>query len=294
MKITVLLTLSIFVCLLSDISYSQNKTPSASNNSEEGITIYNFEFFEPYRPSHAKDMLERIPGATAALNNRGDISGEESNRRGLRSQTTQILINGKRITTKGNSLQEYFERIPASQVKRIEVIAGNVREIDADAGSRVINIVLQDQSSIGGTWNIGNVSFTDQQHMPTASASISGEPGKWSYTLFGQTRPFQIPRRLEETFLDSSDTPFIRKNEKRRIESRNYVGRGRVAYSISDTEQLQLSGFVSKRPINLVRDFEYIYDVDEYTILNMLDGCCRKHGLITFITTNFPEKLDSV
>ena len=125
-KLTLLATFIILACLLPHVSKSQNNTSPSSNTSEEGITIYNAEFFEPYRPSHAKDMLERIPGATAALNNRYDISGEESNRRGLRSQTTQILINSKRITTKGNSLQEYFERIPSSQVKRIEVIAGNV------------------------------------------------------------------------------------------------------------------------------------------------------------------------
>ena len=146
---------------------------ASAGQTEEGITVYEPDFFAPYRPSHAKDMLERVPGAAGALSNSaGTLSGDDD-RRGLRSQTTQVLINGKRLTTKGNSIQDYFERIPASQVKRIEVITGNVREIDADVGSRVINVVLADTGGIGGTWNAGNVSFTDGQHMPTLAGSLS-------------------------------------------------------------------------------------------------------------------------
>lgn len=235
---------------------------TSEDQNDGGITVYEPDFFAPYRPTHAKDMLERVPGAAGALGDGGGTLSGDDDRRGLRSQTTQILINGKRLTTKGNSIADYFQRIPADQVERIEVITGNVREIDADVGSRVINVVLADTGRPGGTWEVGNVSFTDGQHMPTASASISGEPGNWSYTLSGETRPRQLPR-LQREFLSNSDGQLLIENEeRRRMKSRRYIGRGRAAYSFGDNHQAQVSGFIEDRPITRQRDVEFSFGID--------------------------------
>lgn len=228
----------------------------------DGVTVYEPDFFAPYRPTHAKDMLERVPGASGALSDGGGTLSGDDDRRGLRSQTTQILINGKRLTTKGNSIADYFQRIPADQVERIEVITGNVREIDADVGGRVINVVLANTGRPGGTWEVGNVSFTDGQHMPTASGSISGEAGNWSYTLSGETRPRQLPR-LQREFLSNSDGQLLIENEeRRRMKSRRYIGRGRAAYSFGNNHQAQVSGFIEDRPITRQRDEEFSFGID--------------------------------
>lgn len=245
------------------IEIPKNTVAPTAEQSDDGVTIYEPGFFAPYRPTHAKDMLERVPGASGALGNEGGTLSGDDDRRGLRSQTTQILINGKRLTTKGNSIADYFERIPADQVERIEVITGNVREIDADVGSRVINIVLADTGRPGGTWSVGNVSFTDGQHMPTLAGSISGEPGNWSYTLSGETRPRQLPR-LQREFLSNSDGQLLIENEeRRRMKSRRYIGRGRAAYSFGDSHQVQISGFIEDRPITRQRDVEFSFRIDE-------------------------------
>lgn len=249
------LVLTCCATVMLDSAASAQSLPSSAEQ-EDGITVYEPDFFAAYRPSHAKDMLERVPGAAGALSGGGTLSGDDD-RRGLRSQTTQILINGKRLTTKGNSIQDYFQRIPANQVERIEVITGNVREIDADVGGRVINVVLTDTGRPGGTWNVGSVFFTDGQIMPTLAGSISGEPGNWSYTLFGETRPRQLPRVQRELLSDSQGALIIDRTERRRMKSRRYVGRGRVAYSWDKDHQAQLSGFVDNRPISSVRDVEF-------------------------------------
>lgn len=260
---------------------AQAQTPGAqtvptSEQTDDGITIYEPDFFVPYRPTHAKDMLERVPGASGALGNEGGSLSGDDDRRGLRSQTTQILINGKRLTTKGNTITDYFERIPADQVERIEVITGNVREIDADVGSRVINVVLADTGSPGGTWSFGDVSFTDGQHMPTLSGSISGEPGNWSYTLSGETRPRQLPR-LQREFLSNSDGElFIENEERRRMKSRRYIGRGRAAYSFGDNHQAQISGFIENRPITRQRDVEFFFGIDDEGRRNPAGGGIRQ------------------
>lgn len=250
-------------------SAASAQQPAPSVEQEEGVTVYEPDFFAAYRPSHAKDMLERVPGAAGALSDGGTLSGDDD-RRGLRSQTTQILINGKRLTTKGNSIQDYFQRIPASQVERIEVITGNVREIDADVGGRVINVVLTDTGRPGGTWNVGSVFFTDGQIMPTLAGSISGEPGNWSYTLSGETRPRQLPRVQREFLFDPQGTPNIDRTERRRMESRRYIARGRASYSWGNNHQASLSGFVENRPISSQRDveFESLVNLDSSLIAN--------------------------
>ncbi|MFL2769958.1 MAG: TonB-dependent receptor plug domain-containing protein [Rhodospirillaceae bacterium] len=260
------LTFALLCAVKPGQAQSQTKLPVAASQEEAGITIYEPNFFSDYRPTHAKDMLERIPGAAGALSSsRGNLAGDQD-RRGLRSQTTQILINGKRLTTKGNSIQEFFERIPASQVTRIEVISGNVREIDSDIGSRVINVVLAENNRIGGTWSVGDVSFTDGQNELIYAGSISGETGAWSYTLSSEMRPRQLPSLKVERFSDSMQRPFRESIETRRMESRRYVGRGRIAYAFDSNHQAQINGFIEKRPIGLWTDTEFITDISEEAI----------------------------
>ncbi len=249
-------TVLLAALILSAVAAAQDAPPSGIIE-EDGATIYLPAFFEAYRPSHAKDMLERVPGAAGALSTGAGNAAGDDDRRGLRSQTTQVLINGKRLTTKGNSINDYFERIPSDQVERIEVIVGNVREIDADVGQRVINVVLSDSGGIGGTYSVGNVSFTDGRHMPTLAGSVSGETDKWSYTLSGETRPRQLPRLQRQFFRDAGDQLFLEQEERRRMKSRRYVGRGRLAYALGPNSQAQLSGFIENRPIGEQNDTEF-------------------------------------
>lgn len=262
MRLSLLLvrTISCLIALvmLSSAATAQD-TPPSGIIEEDGATIYLPAFFEPYRPSHAKDMLERVPGAAGALSTGSGSNAGDDDRRGLRSQTTQVLINGKRLTTKGNSINDYFERIPSIQVERIEVIVGNVREIDADVGQRVINVVLSDTGGIGGTYAIGDVSFSDGQHIPTLAGSISGETGNWSYTLSGETRPRQLPRLQRQFFRDENDQLFEEQEDRRSMKSRRYIGRGRVAYALGPDSQAQLSGFIDDRPIGRQDDTEFDY-----------------------------------
>ena len=99
---SVLLYALCFTHLAPIAAFGQPSTPSAPTftgaEQREGITVYEPEFFTPYRPTHAKDMLDRIPGAANAISNAGggNLAGDDD-RRGLRSQTTQVLINGKRL-----------------------------------------------------------------------------------------------------------------------------------------------------------------------------------------------------
>ncbi|MBP02817.1 MAG: hypothetical protein CMM25_08420, partial [Rhodospirillaceae bacterium] len=226
---------------------------------EDGTIIYEQEFFNPYRPSSVRDMLDIVPGAAPALK---DNSFNQQNRRGLRSQTTQILINGKRLTTKGNAVIDYFERLPATSVKRIEIITGNTREIDADVGARIINVVLIKESKLTGTWSVGNVSFTDNQQVPTISGSINGEKNKIRYSLSLESRPRQLPRTQINQVFDANFKQTEQRDQKRRMKSRRTVVRARAEYTFSDNHTAQINASVANRPITSRKDTELFFNID--------------------------------
>lgn len=222
------------------------------DGGNRSVVTYAAAYFEPYGPISAKDMLARVPGADSILGttSTGDFPAEE--RRGLRSDTDQILINGNRVTAKGNSIEEYFDRISASQVLRIEVISGNVREIDADVGSRVINVVLDgDMTGGSGTWSIGAEAFDSGQLRPLGYASYSGESGNWGYTMFVETRP-GMPNRDVTNFIATPDgTPLSEAFEKRIIDRQFYIGRGRLSYTWASNHFIQINGYVEEKPIRV-------------------------------------------
>ena len=249
------LVASLSLGAMAGVSAAQEQSESTVRN----VVEYDAAYFEPYGPISAKDMLARVPGADAILN-RGQGGNEQ--RRGLRSDTDQILINGKRVTAKGNSIQEYFDRISASQVVRIEVISGNVREIDADVGARVINVVLNDDMSGGsGTWHIGSMIYDTGQKRPSGYLSYSGDSGNWSYTVFGETRPGMPNRDVVELITSPDEVPTTEFVEKRILDRQFYIGRGRLAYTWGPDHFVQFNGFFEGKPIG-VFESEFTFGFD--------------------------------
>ena len=99
--------------------------------------------------------------------------------------------------------------------KRIEIITGNTREIDADVGARIINVVLIKESKLTGTWSVGNVSFTDNQQVPTISGSINGEKNKIRYSLSLESRPRQLPRTQINQVFDANFKQTEQRDQKK-------------------------------------------------------------------------------
>lgn len=105
-----------------------------AQETDDSTIVYPAAFFEPYSPSSASDMLDRIPGVS--------VSGGRGGR-GL-GTGGDLLINGQRIAGKDNSPREQLNRIAAREVERIEIIRGTSGDLDVRGSSQVVNIVLTD------------------------------------------------------------------------------------------------------------------------------------------------------
>ncbi|MBT6329560.1 MAG: Plug domain-containing protein, partial [Kordiimonadaceae bacterium] len=85
------------------------------------VVTYGEDYFKKYSPLTLIDILERIPGVPAIL---GQGNGQRQQERGFGSSGDQILINGKRLSAKGNSIRDLLSRTPAGDVERVELIRG--------------------------------------------------------------------------------------------------------------------------------------------------------------------------
>ena len=97
-------------------------TSAASAAQETGNTlVYEADFFARYNPVTAVDMVDRVPGFVLK---RPEFGGGSGNVRGFGGAAGNVLINGKRPSTKSDHLVNILSRIAADDVARIELIRG--------------------------------------------------------------------------------------------------------------------------------------------------------------------------
>ncbi len=216
-------------------------------DERQGITVYDDNFFRAYGVVTARDMLERIPGMSGLFPAFGQ---PVEARRGLRSEKDQVLINGKRNTGKNTNVADYLERIPATQVLRIEVISGNVKEIDSAVSGRVVNIVLRTDKATGsGTFVAGFIFISTGQAHPTGQLSYSIETGPWSATMGVETRARLQPLDVNDKIVASNGATTGRLDEVRARDRQEYTGRARFGYAFPGGENLQFGFFKFYYPL---------------------------------------------
>jgi len=107
--------------------------------SMEGVRIFETFYFMEFDPVTAMDLVQRTPGFSPQ---------EESGGRGLAGVRTNILINGKRLPPKGQTVWQQLSNRPYTSVQQLELIdtnAGAIANIDMQGYTQVINVVLVEE-----------------------------------------------------------------------------------------------------------------------------------------------------
>ncbi|MEM9530570.1 MAG: TonB-dependent receptor [Pseudomonadota bacterium] len=135
---------------------------------------YEAGFFSRYAPVTALDMVRNVPGFS--LDN-GDGS------RGFAGSAGNVLIDGKRVSSKSEQPSEVLLRIPASRIERIEVIRGQTGGTDL-RGQTVIANVIRRPGGTSGAWTLGGNAYeNDDAGFPFGRVSAATEVGPASVTL---------------------------------------------------------------------------------------------------------------
>ena len=97
-------------------------------DADTGVTSYVPAFFLESTPANARDMVGRLPGFI--------FNGGNASTRGFAGSAGNVLIDGAGASTKSVSLNDVLQRIPVSNVERIEVIRGGAPGIDSNISDR--------------------------------------------------------------------------------------------------------------------------------------------------------------
>jgi hypothetical protein len=107
--------------------------------------VYPADFYSPFQPQTALDMLERTPGF---------LLSEGSSLRGFGGAAGNVLIDGQRPTVKAGGISQVLRRISASRVERILLLRGT-DAAEAQGQTLVANVILR-ADAVGS----GNASLT--------------------------------------------------------------------------------------------------------------------------------------
>ncbi len=154
---------------------------------------YDEEYFQRFEPLSVGDMMKRVPGVVFA-----DDIGEYAapSLRGIGTEYTQVLINGRRVTGGTNDNTVVVDRIPSELVERIEIIRSPSSDIDSQGIGGTLNVILKDGADLsGGVYRLG-VYEIDGEVVPSAFLSFgdSNDRTDWNTSFNYQER---FNRKLE-------------------------------------------------------------------------------------------------
>ena len=138
-------------------------------------TVYTPDYFVQFAPRNALDMVQRIPGFAIADGNRGQ--------RGLGEASQNVIVNGERFSSKSESIRDQLQRIPASDVIRIEILDGTALDIPGLTG-QVANIVRKSSGTSGQfRWRTGFRPHNTEAQLYGGEISLTGTSGRFGYTV---------------------------------------------------------------------------------------------------------------
>lgn len=138
--------------------------------------VFEPAYFEQFAPRNALDMVTRIPGFTIT-------GGNNQGQRGLGQATQNVIVNGERLSSKSDSVEDQLRRIPASDLIRIELVDGNTLDIPGLTGL-VANVIYKSNGASGQfRWTTGFRPHNTEAQLLGGEISLTGSEGRLDYTV---------------------------------------------------------------------------------------------------------------
>jgi len=227
----------------------------AQNSTDDDATVtYPAAYFAQYGAVSVNDMLSRIPGIALALEG-NQVPGFNRNNRGL-GDSSQVLVNGKRLAGKANEASSQLDRIAADQVNYIEIIRGTSGDLDVSNSGQMINIVLlESQSTSSISTELGFTHFRDGTDEPLGSFSYSGQSGAFNYLLSADVSSGYEAQESYETSLLADGSLNETRAFDRFVDQTIYRLNSNLVYQPSPADRVAFNALYSESdpPANLLR-----------------------------------------
>lgn len=174
--------------------------PAPAVPAESGKRIFTPADFARYAPRNALDMLRQVPGF---------IIREAVQERGLGQASENVLLNGQRVQSKSGGAIAELQKIPASNVERIEIV--NAASLDiAGLTGQVANVVTKTEKKASGqfSWRPEFRAHFTQPIYTRGDISYSGKAGPVEYTLGLDSQGSRSGAGGPTRIIDPVDGPF--------------------------------------------------------------------------------------
>lgn len=200
-------------------SVAQTSVPASTTADR---VVYEASFYAPFAPRTALDMVKQTPGFVLTTDD------EESQRRGFAGAVGNVLVDGTRLSAKSQTLTDVLQRVPASEVVRIEILRGNAAAGDA-SGAAVLANVVRTRATGGGAWALGFELANAEEPAPNGWFGWGGRRGVTEYSLGGSTYALQRELPGERRDFDSDGAPTARRRDASPREFAEYALNGQAA-----------------------------------------------------------------
>ena len=170
---------------------------------------YDVQADEESKTQTVMDMLRKVPMVTVDGQDNILVKGNSS---------FKIYKNGHLDPSLSKNAKEVFKSMPASMVKRIEVITDPGAREDAEGVDAILNIVMVNGSKMSGITGVVSAAYTSLNH-PNLYASLTGQLGKLLMSVdygYGgmSSRETENSTHTERSFLDTGNKMLLHSDGK--------------------------------------------------------------------------------
>lgn len=189
--------------------------------------------------SNLSDMLRKVPMLSVDSDGTITVNG---------SSNFQVYKNGRPSKSYSSNAKEIFKAIPASMIKRIEVITEPGSKYDAEGVGAIINIVTVENVSIKGVMGSAGLDATTLNMIPGANLWLSSQIDKVTFSVNGGYHNLNEKNQDFESYSD-----YVYDNGNRTTTRTRQKGKGNMGYFGAEASYdldslnlftLELNGFI--------------------------------------------------
>ncbi|MFC7291920.1 TonB-dependent receptor plug domain-containing protein [Hirschia litorea] len=182
---------------------TQNAFAQSPATVQDSTSTYQLSDFKQFSPRTAMDLIANIPGFNIV---------EADSKRGLGQAGGNVLINGKRISTKSNDLSDILSQIPAANV--VQIIVQDASQFNIPGLSGIVANIETQASGFKTQWEWNPV-FRNHRSpwLGAAKLTMTGQSGPFNFNISLENEVRRNNARGPETLRDRNSSIFETRDE---------------------------------------------------------------------------------
>lgn len=175
------------------------------------------------KTSQLDEMLKKVPLVSVESDGTIKVKG---------SSNFVVHKNGRKNTSFTNNAKDIFKSIPASMIKKIEVITDPGAREDAEGSTTILNIVTEQNMIIKGVTGSAGLSYNNNLNVPSPNIWLTSQIDKVTFEIYGNI--YATPSRSGKSHHETERTYDDTDNRSREwTEQRSSRNNGNVGFSVS-------------------------------------------------------------